>query len=493
MICAPFQKDTLFSEIHIFDERHLALAKNSFLLAAGTTGLSLLIGVPLAFLLGRTDLWGRRLFGILYLVPVLIPPYIHAIIWTHVDGLLKNFTFFDIYNLKGAIFVMALAYYPFVTLLTLSGLKSVDRNLEEASLLNHKSLYTLRHVTFPLLMPHILSGAIFVFIFSLIDFGVPDILRVNVYPVEIFIQFSAFYDEKAAILLSFPLIVIALLLVLLQKWHMGKRSYINLSSGLGKGIMYYLGKLNILSFMYCFIVFSLSALVPVTVLIKTAGALSNYLRVINTSLSQIGYSLVMAALGGLLTLFLSFSISYIIERTKNKSSLLLEFASYILFVVPATAVGIGLIEVWNRPLIDSIYKCPVIIILGYIAHSLPFTIRATSSGIKQISPSLEEAAFLTTTSRTKVISKILIPLLTPSLMAGFFIAFILSFGELGTTLLVIPPGMETIPIKIYNLMHYGADQMIAALCMTLIFIIFILSGIFMLLYKNIRRLHAVYR
>jgi iron(III) transport system permease protein len=55
-------------------------------------------------------------------------------------------------------------------------------------------------------------------------------------------------------------------------------------------------------------------------------------------------------------------------------------------------------------------------------------------------------------------------------MAGFFIAFILSLGELGTTLLVIPPGRETIPIKIYNLMHYGADQLVAALCLILIVI-----------------------
>ena len=55
--------------------------------------------------------------------------------------------------------------------------------------------------------------------------------------------------------------------------------------------------------------------------------------------------------------------------------------------------------------------------------------------------------------------KILIPLLKPSLLAAFFIVFLLSFGDLGTTLLIIPPGRETIPIKIYNLMHYGAEKL----------------------------------
>jgi len=72
-------------------------------------------------------------------------------------------------------------------------------------------------------------------------------------------------------------------------------------------------------------------------------------------------------------------------------------------------------------------------------------------------------------------------------MAGFYLVFILSFGELGTTLLVIPPGTETIPIKIFNLMHYGADQMVAALCLILIAIILFLSGLFLLLHRRLKR------
>jgi iron(III) transport system permease protein len=63
--------------------------------------------------------------------------------------------------------------------------------------------------------------------------------------------------------------------------------------------------------------------------------------------------------------------------------------------------------------------------------------------------------------------------------------FILSVGELGTTLLVIPPGRETIVIKIYNLMHYGAEQMVAALCVILIVITLAISGFLWLLHKNL--------
>ena len=147
-------------------------------------------------------------------------------------------------------------------------------------------------------------------------------------------------------------------------------------------------------------------------------------------------------------------------------------------------MGIALNKVWNRPTIDFVFRCPLIIILGYIAHSISFTIRIICSGIKQINPHLEEAGFLGTSSWTKVVGKIVMALLTPSLLVGFFIAFILSLGELGTTLLVIPPGRETIPIKIYNLMHYGADQMVAALCLILVGITLAFSAIFLGFYKR---------
>ena len=108
-----------------------------------------------------------------------------------------------------------------------------------------------------------------------------------------------------------------------------------------------------------------------------------------------------------------------------------------------------------------------------------------TSGIKQVNPRLEEAAALSGARWTRVIGRIVAPLSKHSLMVAFFIVFILAFGELGTTLLIIPPGRETIPIKIYNLMHYGADQKVAALCLIIINLIICMSGIFLLLKKYI--------
>jgi iron(III) transport system permease protein len=88
------------------------------------------------------------------------------------------------------------------------------------------------------------------------------------------------------------------------------------------------------------------------------------------------------------------------------------------------------------------------------------------------------------------VGQIILPLLMPSIIAAAFIVFILSFGELGTTLLIIPPGKETIPIKIYNLMHYGAEQMVAALCLILLLIILASYGVFLIILKRLLRREA---
>jgi iron(III) transport system permease protein len=473
-----------------FDQRHLTLAKNSFELAVGTTFLSLIIGVPMAFLISRTNLWGSKYFGILYLIPILIPPYIHAIVWSHLTGIIKTFSSGDIHSLWGAVVVLTLAYFPFITLIAQSGLKSIDRNLEESSLLHCGQFHTIRRITLPLIAPHIFAGAIFVFIFSIIDFGVPDILRFNVYPVEIFIQFSAFYDEGAATLLSMPLIVITLFFIFLQRWYMKNRSYINILGGGSKALEFRLGKMNIFAYIFClFIVFFsfFSVVIPLAVLLSIAGPLSSYVRVINTSIGQISYSVILASTGAFVALFLGFFLAYIIERSKAKWKNLLIFATFVPLAIPAVTLGIGLIKIWNRPIADFVYGSSFIIILGYIARFIPFSVITISSGLKQINQRLEEAAFLITPNQTKVMLRIVLPMLTYSLIAGFFVVFILSFGELGTTLLVIPPGRETIPIKIYNLMHYGADQMVAALCLILIIVIFTFSGLFFIIHKKVMK------
>lgn len=488
MFTVPFVEGgagTITEIMAIFDSRQLSLARSSFFLAAGATLLSLLFGLPFAFLVERTDLIGWQILQVLAVIPLLIPPYIHAIVWNYLNPLLTGWGVADIHGLGGAMWVQALSFFPIVTILTTSGLKSVDRSLEEAGIMTLGRWNTIRKITLPLVRPHILSGAVFVFIFALIDFGVPDIFRVKVYPVEIFIQFSAFYDERAAMLLSLPLICVAIFLLLLQKWSMSNRIYVQASGGISQAGRFRLGRrLQAPAFIFCCTLIFFSVGLQLVILLKMAGPLSTYIQVFRSSCQQIFYSLVLAGGGAFLTLILAFSLSYIVEQTNVWGKRGIEFCSYLPLAIPAVALGIGLIRIWNRPGIDLIYGSSCIIIVGYIAHYLPFSFITLSSGLKQLNSHLVEVAWMSSPSKISVVKKIVLPLLTPSLITSYFIVFLLALGDLGTTLLIIPPGRETLPIKIYNLMHYGAEQKMAALCLILVGIILFFTALLFFTYKR---------
>ncbi|MCP5108529.1 MAG: iron ABC transporter permease, partial [bacterium] len=219
MVTAPVWSGTTGDTgagVSLFGSRHIPLVLNSLGLATGTTLLGFLIGVPMAFFLCRIDFKGRRFFNVLYLVPLLIPSYIHAIAWSRLNPLLKPI-FGDIHSLGGAVWVLGLSFFPIVTLMVRTGLQAIDRDQEEAALLHRSPFETLKGITLPLLMPYIVSSGVLVFLFSLLSFGVPDFLRLKVYPLEIFIQYSAFYNESSAAILSIPLLLTALLLLMLHK------------------------------------------------------------------------------------------------------------------------------------------------------------------------------------------------------------------------------------------------------------------------------------
>jgi len=322
---------------------------------------------------------------------------------------------------------------------------------------------------------------------SAVDFGVPDILRIKVYAVEVFIQYSAFYNDKAAAVLSMPLICITIILIIWMKWYMQDRAYIQIYPDKGDSTRYPLGRLKIPALIFCLIILGFSSGLPVMVLLKAAGKLSNYIKVLKTSWQQISYSLILAFSSAFFTLGLGFFLSYLIERDKIKFGRLLELCTLMPLAVPAITIGVGLIHVWNRPGADLVYASSFIILFGYMARFTPFTVLIITSGLKQLNPNVEEAASLTTDRWSKTIGRIVIPLMGPGLITAFFIVFVLAFRELGTTLLVIPPGRETLPIKIYNLMHYGAEQMVAALCLIMLLVIFVFSGIFLSIQNQFKK------
>ena len=142
---------------------------------------------------------------------------------------------------------------------------------------------------------------------------------------------------------------------------------------------------------------------------------------------------------------------------------------------------------WNRPETNWVYGTAAVVILLYLARFLPFAIRSQAVGLAQIEDNLLEAARLADRSSWATTSRIVLPLLAPAITVGWALGFTLSLQELTGTLLVIPPGLETLAVRIYTLYHYGAGQLVAALALFLVALSGLMFGILTILHRWMER------
>lgn len=460
------------------EPRQFSLLRTSLSVAAGTSFFSLILGVPLAHFIHRTDIYLKRIIRYLYLVPLIIPSHIHAVAWIFLlgrAGMANQLaqaafgqSFFGIYSVPGAIWVMTLSHFPIITLFVLAGLDTLDQRLEEAGLLTRTRFAVLSRITLPLIMPNIIAGAIIVFLFGLSNYGVPSLLRINTYPVEIFAQFSAFYDPGKAVALCLPLVAIVIVLLVLQRWYMKGRPYLSIGGNHRPTQRITLGKWRLpVSALILFLLMVAVGFPLVTLLMQT-GSLKAWGLAFKTAWPQMVTSLILAGSAATLALILNFFIAYTLEKTDWKLRGLLDILSFIPFALPGAVLGIGMIGIWNRPEMAWVYDSLAVVALICIARFSPFAVKAVESNLKQVHPHLEEAALLVNGSWFSRLRHVTAPLTRPGCAAGWIITYIFCMGELGATLLVVPPGQSTLSIRIYTLMHYGAGNLVACLCLVLV-------------------------
>ncbi|MBU1088153.1 MAG: iron ABC transporter permease [Candidatus Omnitrophica bacterium] len=472
------------AEAFLLNARQIALFKNSMLVGLGSVVFALVLGVGYGFFISRSDIPFKKFFLFSGLLPLFIPAHITSIGWIKLItgcGLAGNSL---IYSWLGVSFILGLAYFPFIMIMTITGLNSVDSRLEEAAALTHSKAQIITKITLPLINSYIVSGAILVFVFSVSNYGVPDLLRLNTYPVEIFVQFSAFYDTTKAVLLSLPMVGVCLLLVLWQRYLMNNKSYVTLRAKNADKIVFNLDRWKILAVLFCTLIFILSVGFPMFMLIKGAGSLSTYATAFKTAWPQIRNSLFFSSVSATFICLIGFPLGYALSRAGRKMSLFIDLCSIIPFAIPSAIFGVAMIRFWNRPLTSIIYQTSLVLIFGYTARFAAFAIRAISSNINQINRNLEESAELACASWTKRLRTILLPMAWPGIISSWVLCFALCMAELGVTLLVIPAGEATLPIRIYTLMHYGAHKLVCGLSVILVLIIMLPILVLYLMYNK---------
>ncbi len=444
----------------------LALLFDTGRVAGSAALLALLLGVPYAVLIARVAFPGRRLFAALTVLPILMPPIVHAIGW--------NYAEIPLFDWWGNSLVFALSYFPFVVLLTVHGLRQVSAGMEESALLAHSPLRVIVSITLRNALPGILAGALFVVIFTASDWSVPDYLyfssqrAVYLFPTEIFRWWQRLGQPEAACAVATPAVLITMLLLGGIMLLRGRR-FASVDARYRQPADFQPGARGWLGTLFCTIVLGVSAGLPLFALIRAAGSVSIFPVVFADVKEEYVNSLLIASGAATFMVVLGFFIAYAIVRFRPWLSRSIELVSILPLAVPGVMLTCGFIRLWNRPLpvFDEVYTSIFMAILVYTARFLPLAVLALTAVLFRIGPALEEAAAVGGRRWSASFFGILTPLAARGLWASWLLGFVFTMKDIDIAA-VLPSANASLSMRLNNMIHFAHDERAAALCVLMV-------------------------
>ncbi len=456
-----------FSAYAVFYEHMVQKSfETSLLLGVAVATVTTFVGTLLGVLIAKTDLPFGKIWLFMFAVPLLIPPYMLAYGWFEVVGR-EGFWGEMLFGFWGVFWVLFCIYLPIPLFLTQLFLKQIDPRLEEAALLTAGWGKVLRYVTLPLIMPAWILSFLLLFMLTFGEQSVANFLRVALFSLESFTYFSAFYDFKTATVLAVPMVMVALVLlgmeqiwidrgiVQMQKFHEVKR--------IGLGV-WRMPALLLTGGLVILILF-----VPLWHLLMQSTSLSLWQEVMQKAAAPLFHSYLYATTGATLLLFFGFFGAYFITL-RLRGSRLYDAALIFMFALPPAVIGIASILFWNRPLTNFIYATPLIVLLGYLGKYLTLTTKITQNHLLQIPSSQIEAAQMAGATPFQTLRYILFPLSKRVLFIAWMIGFVFILRETTMTMLLYPPGYETLPVYTLTQMANGDPKTVAVLTLLMILV-----------------------
>jgi len=490
--------------------------RHSMTIAVGATLLSMVIGSIMAWLVIRTDMPGRKLVNQLAVIPYIMPSWTLAQAWLVLfknqisggtPGLFQFLTGIAppdwlAYGPFPIIITSALHYYTFFFLFTSAALMSIDSNLEEAGdLMGANRWRILRRITFPLIMPAMLSGIIMTFSKVMGTFGGPNILGVPVryYTVATMIRSSIAIGDKAdGFVLGIVLILFSVITIYLNQRVVGTRkSYETIG---GRGFIAHVIRLRswrnffitiVVIFQILVIVFPLGLLVYDTFMLRPGNysfdnfTLANWVGQSNPDINNgapgvlrnpkiylaawnsIKLSILTAFFTALLGVILGYSI---VKGRGTRLSKLVEQLAFIPYVIPGIAFGAVYISIFARNIgpIPPLYGTFAVLVVVSVAKHIPYSSRSGVSAMMQVGRELEEAAQVAGASPWRRFARIIFPLTSSGFVSGFLLTFITTMRELSLVILLVTPATQLLASQTMRYTENGDDQMANAVILILI-------------------------
>jgi iron(III) transport system permease protein len=484
---------------------------NSVGFAVGSAALALGLGTLLAYVQVRTDAPLKGLFFAASLVPLIIPAILYSAAWIFLAdpriGLINVLLLepvlgrspLNVFSLPGMVWVQGLHLAPIAFLLMGAAFRSMDPALEEAAMMSGASRRTLlRRITMPLVRPAVVSSVLLLFVQSLESFEVPGLLGLQsgiyVFTSRIYFTLRQFpIDYGAAGAYALGLLAIAVAGMLTSGWlSRNGRSFQTVTGRAFRPRPIELGRARPLVGALVVAYFGLAVVLPVAVLLyasllrfysapsaQTLRSLSldNYRKVLHMplALTALRNSVLLGIGAATAVMLLTAIASWMVVRTRTPGRRLLDVLAFTPLVVPGLVLGLALSFVYLRTSLP-VYGTLWILLIAYATRYLPYGMRYSSAAMIQTSGELEESALICGASWWQTFRRVLLPLASSGVLAGWVYILVVSFRELSSSILLYSPGREVLSILIWEQFENGQFTTLAAIgcCMVLLLVLLVL-------------------
>jgi len=452
----------------------------------GVALVSALIGFPLGVARGLLNLPLPRLWDLLFLIPFLTPPYIAALSWMLVlqtNGYLQQLTGFNLndmlFSQTGIVLVMALNIFPVVYFAVSRSLLASGQRLALVARVHGASPgRAFWHITLPMLSPSLAAGMLLAFTLAIEEYGVPAALgtRAGVLMLTTDIEKKLAewpIDLSGASMLSVVLVTLALSAWWLQKKLTGNQDVTsitgkpteNMGADAGSFTLPIVALLGLTGFVAVILPGASMALSGVLGTLSGGVSLDNltashYAALFSQqgdALSALGTSLSLALGAACITGLLGLLAAWLVVVQKIKGHGLVDALSLMPAALPGVVVGVGLILLWNQPFWPvSPYNSWAILLLSYCCLLLPWPVRYVGSALRQLGGNLEPAARVHGASALQALRFIVLPLVSPAMLAAMLMVFAIASRELVTSLLLAPAGTQTVSVFIWRQFEQGS-------------------------------------
>lgn len=496
-----------YANIFTMSETYQALV-NTLFLAVIVGVLATCIGFLFAYCSSHLAIRGKKLFNLMALLPMVSPPFSVALSIIMLFGSRGLVTYellgwhgTNIYGLKGLIFVQTISYFPIAFLLLAGMLKSIDPSIEDAARdLGSSKWRTFRTVTVPLVRPGIANAFLLVFIKSVADFANPMAIGGNfsTLATQVYLQAIGSYDVQGGAAVAVVLLDIAILLFILSKYWIEKKTYITVSGKASRERTMIddpqiVGLVGGFCFLVTAMVLAIYVLIPIASFIKMWGVdysftTAHYRYAWDVDFNAIRDTTLLSIIATPIAGILGMIVAYLVVRKKFIGRGFINFASLLSIAVPGTVIGIGYILTFNEPPIP-ITGTAAILIAAFVIRALPIGIRAGESSLQQIDPAIEEAAADLGSNAGRVFTTVTLPLIKSAFFGGLIYSFIRSMTSISAVIFLVSANYSLLTVLILDQVEDNQFGVASAFSTILIIIVYIAILLIRLLLNRLGSTH----